>query len=130
MRRGTLLGAAIFTLSSSALAAPTWTNNRTTPHLGQLFALDFTGESVWFWGAEDVLGDGITTFTIAEQALDLRTAYASTNATQLWTRVYVSNAAAADTTFSVFVFVDADRNTATGGGTNATALNPAFTSEN
>lgn len=129
MKRGALLGAAIVTLSSSALAAPTWTN-KTTPHLGQIFALDLTGEPNWLWGAEDVLGDGLATFTTAEQALDLRTAYASTNATQLWTRVYVSNAAAADTTFSVFVFVDADKNTATGGGTNATTLAPAFTSEN
>ena len=129
MKRGTLIGAAIFTLANSALAAPTWTN-KTTPHLGQIFALDLTGEPNWLWGAEDVLGDGLANFTTAEQALDLRTAYASTNATQLWTRVYVSNAAAADTTLSVFVFVDADKNTATGGGTNATALDPAFTSEN
>jgi len=127
--RSTLLAAAIFTLANSALAAPTWTN-KTTPHLGQIFALDLTGEPTWLWGAEDVLGDGVGTFTTAEQALDLRTAYASTNATQLWTRVYVSNAAAADATLSVFVFVDADKSTATGGGTNATTLDPAFTSEN
>jgi hypothetical protein len=130
MRRGVLVGAAIFTLAPSALAAPTWTNNRTTPYLGEIFSIDATGEPNWLWGAEDVLGDGLATFTTAEQALDLRTAYASTNTTQLSTRVYVSNAAAADTTLSVFVFVDADRNTATGGGTNATLLDPAFTSEN
>ncbi|HEX4512382.1 MAG TPA: MYXO-CTERM sorting domain-containing protein [Polyangiaceae bacterium] len=130
MRRGAIVGAAIFTLAPAALAAPTWTNNRTTPYLGEIFSIDATGEPNWLWGAEDVLGDGLATFTTAEQALDLRTAYASTNTTQLWTRVYVSNAAAADTTLSVFVFVDADRNTATGGGTNATALDPAFTSEN
>ena len=123
------LAATIFLIAPSALAAPTWTN-KTTPHLGQIFSIDATGEPSWLWGAEDVLGDGIAAFTAPEQALDLRTAYASTNASQLWTRVYVSNAAAADATLSVFVFVDADRNTATGGGTNATTLDPAFTAEN
>jgi hypothetical protein len=126
-RAGTLLGASVLFLAPAAFGA-TWSNG-TTPHLGQIFAIDATGEANWLWGAEDVLGDGVGTFTAAEQSLDLRTAYASTNATQLWTRVYVSSTAAADTTLTVFVFVDSDRNVATGGGTNSTTLSPAFTTE-
>jgi MYXO-CTERM domain-containing protein len=123
------LGAGLAILGcGNVAAAATWTNG-TTPHLGQIFAIDATGEANWLYGAEDVLGDGLSTFTPAEQALDLRTAYASTNQTQLWTRVYVSGAAAVDTTLTVFVFVDSDMSTATGGGTASTTLSPMFTTE-
>lgn len=130
MRRlGLLAGLAVLSVAPSSLAA-TWTAGRTTPHLGQIFALDKTGEPNWLYGAEDVLGDGPQNFTPAEQALDLRTAYASTDATQLWTRVHVSGTAAVDTTLVVYVFVDSDHSTATGGGTKSTTLSPAFTTEN
>ncbi len=126
MRRTFLIAAGICALAPSAWGA-TWTTPN-GPRLGQIFAIDTTGEPSWIYGAEDILGDG-TTFTPAEQALDLRTAYASTDATKLWTRVYVSSAAAADTTLTVFVFVDSDKNAATGGPTNSTTLSPLFTTE-
>ena len=94
MRRTFLLAVGFFACAPSAWGA-TWTNPQ-GPRLGQIFAIDTTGEPNWIYGAEDVLGDGLGMFTAAEQALDLRTAYASTDATKLWTRVYVSSAAAAD----------------------------------
>lgn len=128
MRRlGLYAGFAVFALAQAGFAA-TWTAG-TTPGLGQIFAVDPTGESGWLFGAEDVFGDGLQNFTAAEQALDLRTAYASTDATQLWTRVYLSSPAQADPTLVAFVFIDADRDTASGGGTSSTTLSPAFTSE-
>src|SRR6185312_14878843 len=123
MRRvGLYAGLAVFAAAQAGFAA-TWTAG-TTPHLGQIFALDATGENGWLYGAEDVLGDGLQNFTPAEQSLDLRTAYAATDATQLWTRVYLSSQAQADPTLVTFVFVDADSNIATGGGTNSTTLSP------
>lgn len=115
-------------LAAPAAFGATWANG-TTPHLGQIFAIDATGEPNWIYGAEDVLGDGLQTFGPAEQSLDLRTAYAATNVTQVWARAYVSSTAAADTTLAVYFFIDADHNTATGGGTNSTTLSPAFTTE-
>lgn len=128
MRRvGLYAGLAVFAAAQAGFAA-TW-NVGSTPHLGQIFALDATGENGWLYGAEDVLGDGLQNFTPAEQSLDLRTAYAATDATQLWTRVYLSSQAQADPTLVTFVFVDADSNAATGGGTNSTTLSPAFTTE-
>jgi hypothetical protein len=126
MRRGLLFGVAAFACAPAAFAA-TWTKG-TTPYLGQIFAIDATEEPNWPYGSKDVLGDG-PQFDAAEQALQLRTAYASANATQLWTRVYVSSQTAVDTTLTVFVFIDSDKNTATGGGTSSTTLSPMFTSE-
>lgn len=127
MRRTFLLAVGFFACAPSAWGA-TWTNPQ-GPRLGQIFAIDTTGEPNWIYGAEDVLGDGLGTFTAAEQALDLRTAYASTDATKLWTRVYVSSAAAADPTLTVFVFIDSDMNVATGGPTSSTTLSPLFTND-
>ncbi|HEY1957707.1 MAG TPA: hypothetical protein VGH28_18935 [Polyangiaceae bacterium] len=126
-RAGLYAGLAVFAAAQAGFAA-TWAVG-TTPHLGRIFAVDATGEGAWPYGAEDVLGDGPQNFTPAEQALDLRTAYAATDATQFWTRVYLSSGAQTDPTLVTFVFVDADGNTATGGGTNSTTLSPAFTSE-
>ncbi len=121
-----LIGLAVMGGSSVALAA-TWTKG-TTPYLGQIFAVDATEEPNWPYGSKDVLADG-PAFGPEEQSLNLRTAYASTSATQLWTRVYVSSATAVDPTLTVFVFIDSDQNKATGGGTNSTTLSPMFTSE-
>ncbi len=125
--RSSLVGLALFALGSPAFGA-TWAAG-TTPRLGQIFAIDITGEPGWIYGPEDVLGDGAQSFTAAEQALDLRTAYASTNGAQLWTRVYVSSTAAADPTLEVFVFIDADNDATTGGGTNSPTLSAMFTAE-
>src|SRR5690348_17350943 len=115
MRRVGLHAGLVVLACAQVSFAATWTTG-TTPHLGQIFAVDTTGESGWLFGSEDVLGDGLQNFTPAEQALDLRTAYASTDATQLWTRIYLSSQAQADPTLVVFVFVDSDSNSATGGG--------------
>ena len=109
-------------------SAATWSQG-TTPRLGQIFSIDKTGETSWIYGAEDVWGDGLPTFLVPEQQRDLRTAYAAADQSRFWARVYVSNASAIDTSVTVYVFIDADKNTATGGGTVSSVLSPQFTTE-
>jgi hypothetical protein len=126
-----MVGAATFALvTSTALAASaaTWANNQTTPPLAQIFVIDATGETGWPYGAEDVGGDGLPAFGMPEQMIDVRTAYAATDAAKFWARVYFSapNAVAA---VKVYVFIDADRNPATGGRASAAEINPAFTTD-
>ncbi|HKO93457.1 MAG TPA: hypothetical protein VJU61_20025, partial [Polyangiaceae bacterium] len=112
-------------LHASAASAQTWAQARTTPSLRELVAVDQTGEPRWLFGAEDVASDGLATFNDPERAADVRSAYAATDAEQLWLRVYVS----ADTTpaeLRVFVFVDNDRNAATGGPSSAPEIDAAL----
>jgi MYXO-CTERM domain-containing protein len=120
-------GACVVGLSSSSTAA-TWSGAATTPTLRQVFAVDATGEPSWPYGQEDVLGDGLPNFTPAEQTIDIRTAYASTDPMRLWLRAYVSDATAPASTVTVYFFIDADRNAATGGGVIATEIDPALAS--
>ena len=101
-------------LAPGALAQ-SWVPARTTPSLVELGSVDRTGEPNWLYGAEDVAGDGLDTFTAAEQAIDLRTTYAVANNNELWVRSYVSSTAAPGDDVHLFVFVDADRNPNTGG---------------
>lgn len=115
-------------LGSPAWAA-TWVNARTTPRLTEIVGIDKTGETGWIYGQEDVLGDGFGMFGQQEQSLDLRTAYAATDMTRFWVRAYVSDVNAVGGNITVFVFIDADKNQATGGKTNSTVLSPAFTTD-
>ncbi len=95
--------------------AQTWVGGRSGPALTEIFAIDATGEPAWLYGAEDVAGDGIDVFKQQEQSIDIRTAYAATDAQRFWVRVYVSDANAAGGNVTGYVFIDADRNAGTGG---------------
>jgi hypothetical protein len=108
------LASVIFTAQRAS--AQTWAGPRPTPSLRELVAVDRTGEPRWLFGAEDVAGDGPSTFNDAEQAADVRSGYAATDAERLWLRVYVS-ADTAPEQLQAFVFVDAtlDATTAPGG---------------
>ena len=121
--------AAIFWAFYSSLAqAQTWADERTTPALRELVSVDSTGEPNWLFGAEDVAGDGLGTFGAAEQAGDVRSAYAATDRNRLWVRTYVSSETAPPG-LVLYVFIDTDRDTATGGSANAPELDPLFNSD-
>lgn len=114
-------------LPRTALAA--WADERTTPHLGDLVALDRTGEAGWLFGREDVAGDGLGTFGASEQALDLRSVYAARDAERFWLRAYVASEQAPAAELKVFVFIDRDDDRRTGGSAVAPEIDPAFTSD-
>jgi uncharacterized membrane protein YgcG len=120
-------------LALSLLAAPaaaaTWVAPRTTPSLAQIVAIDATGEPQWPGGAEDVAGDGLAVFKVPEQSVDIRTAYAATDMTRFWVRVYVSSAGAPSMGDSVYVFLDTDDNPATGGLANEAGVDPKLTTD-
>ncbi len=111
--------------ASHTSAAATWPNG-TTPRLSEIVAIDGTGEPGWPYGAEDLLGDGAT-FTQAEQQMDIRTAYAATDTARFYARVYFSDPATVGSGVTTYIFIDADRNSATGGPASATDINPALT---
>ena len=115
--------------SSAIASAATWVNNRTTPQLAEIVAIDATGEPGWPYGAEDVAGDGVATFSAAEQMIDIRTAYAATDPTRFWARVYFSDPNSVGAMVTAYVFIDADRNSATGGRAAATEIDPALTTD-
>jgi hypothetical protein len=114
-------------LPRPALAA--WADERTTPHLRDLVALDRTGEAGWLFGREDVAGDGVDTFAASEQAVDLRSVYAARDDERLWLRAYVASEQAPAADLKVFVFIDRDDDRRTGGSAIAPELDPAFTSD-
>ncbi len=122
--------AAVLTLAVAApAAAQTWVGPRTTPGLGELFAIDKTGEPNWPYGQEDVAGDGLATFKQQEQSIDIRTAYAATDANRLWLRVYVSDSASPGGNVTAYFFIDSDNNSNTGGSAAATSIEAKFTSD-
>jgi hypothetical protein len=103
---------------------------RTTPRLREIVAIDNTGEPFWpFPPPEDILGDGLNNDTIAEQRLDMRSAYAATDAQRFWTRVYVVARDMVAPAVHVFVFIDIDNNATTGGSAAAAVINPRFTTD-
>jgi hypothetical protein len=110
-----------------AAAAATWVDMRTTPSLTELVTIDATGEQGWLYGAEDIAGDGVDSFKQQEQSIDIRTAYATTDTSRLWVRVYVSELNAIGGNVTVYVFIDADRSTATGGTAAAPEIDAKFT---
>ena len=119
----TLLGA--FLLIATDLAAQTWEGDRTTPELDEAIVVDATGELGWPYGTEDVAGDG-TAFGDVEQSVDVRSVYVARGTGQLWTRLYVSSTDLPAAELTAYVFVNADRNTATGGPAEATTVDPAL----
>lgn len=125
--------AAVAAVLVSAVAAPaaaqTWAGGRTTPGLGELFAVDKTGEPGWLYGQEDVAGDGIGTFKQQEQSIDIRTAYAATDLQRLWLRVYVSDSSAPGGNVTAYFFIDSDNNASTGGSAAATSIDAKFTED-
>ncbi len=116
-------------LTTASAASATWIGPRTTPRLRELVALDATGEPGWPYGLEDVAGDGSAIFQAPEQAMDFRSAYAATDNSRFWFRAYVSSANAVGANVTLFVFIDADANGATGGSAAATAVNALFTTD-
>jgi Cys-rich repeat protein len=112
----------------SLAAAQTWAGGVTTPTIGELVAIDKTGENPWPYGFEDVAGDG-DTFQQQEQSVDIRTAYASTDANQFWVRAYVSDTANAGGNIQLFVFIDSDKNSATGSSAIATNVDTVLDSD-
>ncbi|WP_146655356.1 hypothetical protein [Labilithrix luteola] len=131
MLRRAITAAAIVATASTTLpaAAATWVGNRTTPSLREIIAVDATGETDWPYGQEDVAGDGLANFKLPEQSIDFRTAYAATDASNFWLRTYVSAADAVGPEVTVYVFVDADANSATGGSANAIEANALLTND-
>jgi hypothetical protein len=115
--------------TAHAQAGNTWVDGRTVPILGELVAVDATGEPGWPYGAEDIEGDGLDSFRPPEQSLDIRTAYAATDASSFWTRVYVSNPNGVGGNIIVYVFIDSDEDAATGGGADATEIHQALTTD-
>lgn len=115
-------------LVTGVAPAQTWSAARTTPSISELIAVDETGERAWPFGGEDVAGDGAM-FGTAEQSVDVRTVYATTDAARLWVRAYVSAAAVPDSSMRLYVFIDADQDPLTGGSAAAGTIEPAFTSD-
>jgi hypothetical protein len=124
---GVLVASAVVAASGTAYSQ-TWVAGTRTPVLLDIVVVDHTGEPGWPYGFEDVFGDG-KKFTVAEQALDIRTGYADTDAKRFWFRSYFSTVAPVGPDVDVYLFVDSDRNTQTGGSAAQKAINPAFTED-
>jgi len=118
----------VFAAVASA-GAQSWEGGRTTPSLWELVAVDRTGEDGWPFGAEDVADDGADRFQPPEQAIDIRTLYATTSADQFWARLYVSDATGPGGNVTAFVFIDTDRDPDTGGDAAGAELSDSFDSD-
>jgi len=128
MRALALSAFALVTWSASAHAQNTWVDNRTTPTLDEIVAVDKTGEPNWLYGFEDLVGDG-ETFAQQEQSIDIRTAYAAADNSRFWARVYVSDPSNAGGNVTVYVFIDTDKSPSTGGGADADEIDSRFTTD-
>jgi hypothetical protein len=106
-------------------SAASWAQDRTTPAVSELVAVDQTGEAGWLFGSEDLAADGEGSFGDAEQAADVRSAYAATQRDRLWLRMYVS-ARTAPTALKAFVFVDADNDPRSGGPARAPEIDASL----
>jgi hypothetical protein len=122
-----LLVAPVLLIPARGLAQ-TWSGGRSTPPLSELVTVDATGEPGWPFGVEDVAGDGAT-FDTAEQSVDVRSVYAVTDGTRLWWRAYVSSAGSPDESLRLYLFVDSDRDSTTGGSAAVSAIEPAFVAD-
>lgn len=122
-----VLASAVTLFAEPASAA--WANNQTSPTALEIAVVDATGEAEWPFGVEDIAGDGLGAFTVAEQARDVRTLYVATDARRLWLRLFVSEGSAVATDLKAFVFVDSDRNDDTGGAASGETLDAALRSD-
>jgi MYXO-CTERM domain-containing protein len=109
--------------------AQTWQGGRENPSLGELVALDATGESGWPFGQEDVAEDGLDQFQQQEQSIDIRSVYATTSVDQFWVRLYVSDDSAPGGNVTAFIFIDADADATTGGTAASAVLDDRFTTD-
>ncbi len=115
-------------LAAIPAVAQTWAAERERPAARELVAVDRTGEPAWIFGSEDIAGDGAGSFGAPEQAIDLRSAYAAVQGSRLWLRVYVS-AETEPEALQVITFIDADRNAASGGSSQAPEIDPELSEE-
>jgi Cys-rich repeat protein len=122
---------AVFLLARAlgAQGVPTWPGGRAGPSLVEIVAIDRTGEPGWPYGEEDVAADGLDRFTAAEQAIDVRSAYAATGSDSFWFRLYVASPNAPTSAVTAFVFIDRDRDIITGGSAVAPEIDPRLTSD-
>jgi hypothetical protein len=112
----TMLGAC---LSWAGVAgAQTWEGNRTTPHLGEALVVDASGESSWQFGTEPLAADE-----------DVRSVYGARGNSQAWFRFYVSSTSQPIAGMVVYVFVDSDTNSGTGGPAAIEDIDPALTDD-
>lgn len=123
-----VLGGALVLASTTPVVAQTWEPPRSRPVLLEIGTVDATGEDGWLYGAEDVAGDGLDRFQPPERTIDFRSVYAAAGAERLWLRSYVS-ATSAPGDVRLFVFIDSDRNRATGGSADAPDLDERFDSD-
>jgi len=128
-RGGTLVAFLLVTAVPALAHAQSWVGGRTRPNPGEIVAVDRTGEPNWLFGAEDVAGDGLDAFTPPEQAIDIRSAYAASVAGDFYFRVYVSGTATPPDDISGYVFINADRNTQSGGSAVAPEIDARFSSD-
>jgi hypothetical protein len=125
--------ASTLTLSLGFLAfdatAQTWAGERQGPALSEIVTIDETGETAWLWGREDVAGDGLGTFAPAEQAIDARAAYLTTEAGRLWFRLTLSATVAPEGNLVAYLFINGDDDVDTGRSAAATEIDPTFTED-
>lgn len=119
---------AVALLHPSVALGQTWSAPRTTPALWELVAVDGTGEPAWPFGPEDIAADG-RSFLLAEQGVDIRSAYATADSSRLWLRAYVSSTQNPATNLRLYVFVDADGDRSTGGSADAGEIEAAFATD-
>lgn len=124
----TLLWGVGFVCWTSLAGAQTWQGGESTPHILDLAAIDATGEDGWIYGSEDLAGDGAT-FQQQEQAIDVRTAYSRADADLFWLRTYVSSASSPGGNVSIYVFIDSDQSSTTGGSAAATDIDARFSED-
>lgn len=124
-----VLAASLLLMAPSLAHAQSWVGGRTTPSPGEFVAVDRTGEENWLFGAEDVAGDGLEAFTPAEQAIDIRSAYAAAVGGDFYFRLYVSATSAPPDEVTGYVFINADRNTDSGGSAEAPEIDARFSSD-
>ena len=123
-----LAGAAAALLAALPASAQTGVGGRTAPNLGEIVAIDATGETGWPYGSEDLAGDGAT-FKQPEQSIDVRTAYAATDPQRFWVRAYVADPNAVGGNVKVFVFIDADGDPLTGAPASAATIDAKLTTD-
>jgi hypothetical protein len=116
-------GAALL-LTAGHAGAQSWAGGRDRPSLTEIVSIDASGEITFLYGTEDVAGDGLGTFEPAEQSFDIRTAYATTDDGSFWVRIYVASGAAPGNGVTGYVFIDSDEQGTSGGGANATEIDP------
>ena len=119
LRLALVASIAIGAMAASRAEAQTWSSPRGRPALWQISSVDATGDSNWPYGAEDVAGDGASTFEDDEAGADLRTVYADADADRLWLRAYVAAEGVPSESTVAYFFLDTDARNTTGGAASS-----------